>query len=39
MKIPYDEKEKAKWHVLVFHGHGDDAGMRNDVKTVLLFAH
>ena len=41
MKIPYDNKAKhtQKWNVLVFHGHGDDAGMRKDVKTVMLFIH
>jgi len=41
VEIPYDKKDKhtPKWNVLVHHGHGDDAGMRRDVKTVLLFAH
>jgi hypothetical protein len=40
LKIPYDPKNAVpKWHVIVKPGDGDDAAMRNDVITTMLFIH
>lgn len=38
--IPYDPANSVpKWHVIVKPGDGDDAAMRNDVITTMLFIH
>lgn len=37
LDIEYDPDKK--WNVLVWKGHGDDAGARKDVIGVLLFIH
>jgi len=43
--ITYDEMQKIKdegtkkYYVLVWSGHGDDAGARSDVKGIFLFFH
>lgn len=40
LAIPYDPKNAVpKWHVIVKPGDGDDAAMRNDVVTTMLFIH
>jgi tellurite resistance-related uncharacterized protein len=42
MKISYDHRKPnviPRWHVIVKSGDGDDAAMRKDVKTVMLFFH
>ncbi len=40
IKIPYNpSKAVPKWHVIVKSGDGDDAAMRNDVITTMLFIH
>lgn len=40
VKTPYDPKTAIpKWHVIVKPGDGDDAAMRKDVITTMLFIH
>jgi len=40
IKTPYDPKNATpKWHVIVKPGDGDDAAMRKDVITTMLFIH
>ena len=41
MDIPYNagEDPEPKYHVIVKSGDGDDAAMRKDVQSVLLFIH
>jgi hypothetical protein len=41
MDKPYDPHadHEAKWNVLVWKGHGDDAAMRSDVLGTLLLIH
>jgi hypothetical protein len=38
-KYPKVVTNQRKWRVLVFHGHGDEAGLRPDVKQVILLQH
>lgn len=41
MDIPYNasDDQEPKYHVIVKAGDGDDAAMRKDVQSVLLFIH
>lgn len=40
LKVPYNPNTATpKWHVIVKPGDGDDAAMRKDVITTMLFIH
>lgn len=41
LNIPYDPgvKQKPKWFVLVWPGHGDQSAFRKDVQSTLLLIH